>query len=222
MAMFNIDLDFFLRITFVFDYGEGVSCMSFDYQLFQFVNGLAGRVPFFDQLMIMYTKYGLFLFGLLLMWIWFTKKEHENENRLAVLFTITAASMALLINHLVGDIYFRPRPFSDHLVTLLVNKSLDPSFPSDHSAGVFAIAFTFFWRKQRFRYGFLSLAILMGISRVYVGVHYPLDVVGGAITGFLGTFSVKWQSRNLSPIFKWIFGRSKKTDSGTLNRNMKL
>lgn len=196
--------------------------MSFDYQLFQFVNGLAGRVPFFDQLMIMYTKYGLFLFGILLIWIWFIKKEHKNENRLTVLLAITAASMALLINYLIGDIYFRPRPFSNHLVTLLVNKSLDPSFPSDHSTGVFVIAFTFLWRKHRFRYGFLSLAIFMGISRVYVGVHYPLDVVGGAITGFLAVFFTKWQSQNLSPIFKWILGQTKKTDSGSLNRNMKL
>jgi len=69
---------------------------------------------------------------------------------------------------------------------LLVGKSPDASFPSDHTA--FAAAFTAaLFDKGRELAVFLAVfTVVLGISRVYVGTHYPFDVLGGICTGILG------------------------------------
>lgn len=194
--------------------------MNFDFQLFQAINQFAGKYPILDQSAVLFSKYGPLLFGLVLLGIWFTKKGKIEDNRRTVLLAVAAAIIALAINQLIGAIYFRPRPFANHPVTLLVEKSMDPSFPSDHATGAFALALTVFWRNRKFGYSMLVMAIFLAISRVYVGTHYPLDVTGGALTGLIGAWFATWQKDRLEPIFKWILDQWKKVERKTLNKSM--
>ncbi|MCF6093023.1 phosphatase PAP2 family protein [Microaerobacter geothermalis] len=48
---------------------------------------------------------------------------------------------------------------------------------------------------------------IIGFSRVYVGTHYPLDILGGALTGLVGTGFIKWQSERLEPMVNWLIKR---------------
>lgn len=99
--------------------------------------------------------------------------------------------LAMLIGLVIGNIILknviaRPRPFSlDGTIKLLIQKPLDYSFPSGHTMASFEAAVIIYLHNKK--YGIISLiiAILIGFSRMYLFVHYPSDVLFGAILGSL-------------------------------------
>ncbi len=195
--------------------------MQLDLILFHLINHLAGKISWLDQMMVMYAKDGPILFGLMLVWLWFAKSQDGvSANRRAVLLALGAASVALAVNQLIGAIYFRPRPFAHHIVTLLVAKSPDASFPSDHATAAFALAFTIYQWNRKFGGGMLIMALFMGFSRIFVGTHYPLDVIGGAVIGTAGALLIGHQSPRLEPVLAWVLERWKTVELKVLNKNM--
>ncbi|UZM96955.1 phosphatase PAP2 family protein [Lysinibacillus sp. MHQ-1] len=70
--------------------------------------------------------------------------------------------------------------------------NLDPSFPSNHAAGAFALAFALLWKRKKIGAVLLVMACLMALSRIFIGVHYPLDVLAGACIGLGVTYIVMW------------------------------
>ena len=91
-----------------------------------------------------------------------------------------------------GDrqIWHRPRPYQDHPLGVLplLSPSHDPSFPSDHATAAFAISFGILFVARRTGWLFLAWATLIGISRVLAGMHYPTDVIAGAVVGLGGGY----------------------------------
>lgn len=163
--------------------------MTIDYQLFKLLNQLAGQNPIFDQLVLLFSKYGPILFGLILVWLWFSNAQNQHENRKIVLYAVSIAILTLGIDKLIEMVYFRPRPFVNHSVILLLEKSnLDPSFPSNHAAGAFAL----FWKRRKIGAVLILMACFMAFSRIFIGVHYPLDVLAGACIGLGVTYIVMW------------------------------
>ena len=172
--------------------------MTIDYQLFKLLNQLAGQNPIFDQLVLLFSKYGPILFGLILVWLWFSNAQNQHENRKIVLYAVSIAILTLGIDKLIEMVYFRPRPFVNHSVILLLEKSnLDPSFPSNHAAGAFALAFALFWKRRKIGAVLILMACFMAFSRIFIGVHYPLDVLAGAFIGLAVTYIVMLLKRLL-------------------------
>lgn len=160
--------------------------MNLDYKAFTLVNNLAGKNHPLDLFMIGIAKYGVLLYGLLLLYLWFRPNGAKNGNKKLVLKAVLSALIALGINQVIGFFYFRPRPFAHHTVNMLIDKSHDPSFPSDHSTGSSSLTFSII-KNEPIIGSFMSiLTLLLMVSRIYVGAHYPLDVLGGAITGIIG------------------------------------
>lgn len=97
--------------------------------------------------------------------------------------------LALLLGWFLSDevlknLFARPRPFLTFPdVRILADKPLQFSFPSGHTTVSFAPAVVFFLKNRQVGVLSLILAVFIGFSRIYVGVHYPLDVLGGAILG---------------------------------------
>jgi len=86
----------------------------------------------------------------------------------------------------------RVRPYDSGVTNLLIARSGDFSFPSDHATATFAIAAAFLLHGMRRRgLGFLAAALLIAISRVYVGTHYASDVLGGALTGIIAAILIR-------------------------------
>lgn len=163
--------------------------MSFDYHLFVQINSLAGHVHLLDVFMLAFTRWGFLLYGLALAALWFqrTRPEQRGLRRKGVLKVCFSAAIALGLNQLIGLLYFRPRPFATHEVTLLLDRSPDPSFPSDHATGASSVNASVMRVHKGWGILLTPLSLIIIFSRVYCGTHYPLDVVGGAATGLLGS-----------------------------------
>jgi undecaprenyl-diphosphatase len=110
----------------------------------------------------------------------------------ACVAALGSSAVALLASQAVSHTWARPRPFTSHAdgTHLLAAPSPDPSFPSDHAAASFAIAFAMLAFSRRAGLGFLAAAVLIGLSRIALGVHYPTDVLAGVAVGWAAAMLV--------------------------------
>jgi undecaprenyl-diphosphatase len=175
-----------------------------DYQLFHLINEAAGHNGLLDSLMLDIARYGAFLFPAALVYLWFRPGKNKQGDYEAALLALASAAVALLIAQLIGHVYFRQRPFSIHQVTLLLDRSPDASFPSDHATFAFAIASVVWLRTRKLGWVLLAGAFILSFSRVYCGTHYPLDVTGGALLGILAG-CLLWLGRSrLRPVLSFL------------------
>ncbi|HEX77361.1 MAG TPA: phosphatase PAP2 family protein [Dehalococcoidia bacterium] len=170
--------------------------MTFDEWLFLGINGLAGHWGPADWIMQRATNDYLIpvimALSLLGLWILSRRLPTPQRARLQRLLWVAmiGAGFSTAIVKICNLYYFRPRPFDaldESLVNLLFYKPIDPSFPSNCAAVTFAVAFGVWLGQPRAGYALGMLALLMSFARVYVGVHYPMDIVGGFGCGLTGT-----------------------------------
>jgi undecaprenyl-diphosphatase len=178
---------------------------SVDYVVFRYINGLAGRNAILDTLMIGSAKYLPFVFALALVGLWISWRP---RNQHAAFLAGASALIALAVGQVIGKLLPRPRPYLSHAVTQLIPHSLDTSFPSDHAILGFAVAVMILKFNRRIGIVLFGLAALMAFARVFVGAHYPGDVVGGAILGAVTSMGLSWlaQRRPIEPILIALFG----------------
>ncbi len=108
-----------------------------------------------------------------------------------------AMLLALVINHvatnmILKDIFQRPRPFVTFSEIIpLIDKPGSFSFPSGHTSTSFAAAFAVFFMEKNKKYAIpgIVIAAMIGFSRMYIGVHYPGDILGGIIVGIVSAFA---------------------------------
>jgi undecaprenyl-diphosphatase len=125
--------------------------------------------------------------------LWFVSRpEGARRLRLACASALTAAAGGLLLNQAIGHFWVRERPFAahPHSLVLFTAPSHDPSFPSDHATAAFAIAVAVLFFSRRLGVVFLVFAAAIALSRVLLAMHYPTDVVAGALTGTLAAVTV--------------------------------
>lgn len=156
--------------------------------LFYYLNNLAGKSVCFDSVVVFcaeYLPYILVLvFALLLI---FSKKDKISKLRF-LLFTGFSVLLARgVITEIIRYSYFHPRPFVNNAVHQLIFHETSGSFPSGHAAFFFALAMAIMLAPtliyKWWGFVFFIMAILIGISRVIAGVHWPMDILAGAIIG---------------------------------------
>lgn len=154
--------------------------------LLDLVNGrLAGRWDLLDDTAVWWAKDGIFLLVAIagLFGLWELRRSPRRALLVAAVVVVSAAVAGGVIL-LAGDVIHEARPFvSDRDTVQLLKHNADNSFPSDHAtlAGVVAMAAALTWR--RWAALFVVLGLLVGLARVFSGVHYPGDVAAGWAIG---------------------------------------
>ncbi|MCF7833672.1 MAG: phosphatase PAP2 family protein [Candidatus Pacebacteria bacterium] len=141
-------------------------------------SGLVGDIAYFFSYYIFYT---LIFVGFV--WaIFFSKEKMFN---FAVLFS-SLLSVTIIVN-ILKTFFEIPRPFlSLPIIPFLYESGF--SFPSGHSAIAFALAFSLYFLHKKLGVTFIIFAIIIAISRMILGVHYPFDVLVGMIVGMMTSY----------------------------------
>jgi membrane-associated phospholipid phosphatase len=171
--------------------------VTLDRSLVTAVNGLAGRSPAFDALVLAVAANHLVKGGLLMAlvwWAWFcpAPRAEALARRKTIVTTFAAAALALVVSALVQHVSpMRPRPIHDPTLFLRTPIGLPSdvmtnwsSFPSDHATLFYALATGLLFASRGLgiaAYAYVTLVIVL--PRLYVGWHYPSDIVAGWLIG---------------------------------------
>jgi undecaprenyl-diphosphatase len=115
--------------------------------------------------------------GLVLAWL-----RAESRTRQSLMLVALSGVVGLLINQLISLMWYHPRPFEIGLGHTYLAHAADSSFPSDHLTLYWSV--TIAWLRLRggkWAWGMVWLGLPLAWARIYLGVHYPLDMVGAAL-----------------------------------------
>jgi len=150
------------------------------------------RSPFLDPIFILITNSaGAIAFGIpLILLLIALKKKILGLRRESIMILIPVALSAIIAN-LLKYIFDTPRPYEVYSFIHKLSVGGSPSFPSGHTADAFsfAVAVALIYRKWSIIIPVMIWAILVAYSRMYLGVHFPSDVVGGAFIGAACSYS---------------------------------
>jgi undecaprenyl-diphosphatase len=166
--------------------------VALDTGLFSFASSLHN--PYLDLFFNLITYVGSSVFWVLLIVLFWLKNKKKISLHLLYAFILDTASILLL-----KFIFLRPRP--SEVFNLGIDIEIGPSFPSGHTERAFSGAFVLSNYYKKYRILFYSLSILIAFSRIYIGLHFPLDTLIGAINGILfGAISLLIPTKRIEKI----------------------
>lgn len=156
--------------------------------LFQSVNNLAGQYVWLDAAGVFLAHYLPYVLVacLVLFLIWNFKKYWR-----IVLGGLVSAGLALGMAEAWRFFFYMPRPFVARDVNLLLSHLATGSFPSGHATFLFGLAIFLFFFNKKMGAIFLLITFLVGLARVFCGLHWVSDVFGGAIFGLAAALVIK-------------------------------
>jgi undecaprenyl-diphosphatase len=177
-----------------------------DQAITQWINSPAGISPILDWIMIMITQFAAPLLVLAVVLQWWSRRSQDHVRHTCIVAGLSFL-VGLGINQIILLFLHRPRPYEAGLTHLIISPTTDWSFPSDHATASFAIVAAFLlcglWRRGIV---FLLVALLICLSRIYVGTHYISDILGGAGTAIVTAVVVNLAYREGTKVDRWITG----------------
>jgi undecaprenyl-diphosphatase len=155
--------------------------------MFRSINEWARDTPWLHGVVKAYASYGVILFALLLLAGYLVGRQQRSPRQIAAaVWAGIATLVAVAINQPVASGIDEPRPYAVfHDILVLGHRSTDPSFASDHATMAGAVAVGLLIVSVRLGAAAAVAALLMAFARVYVGAHFPVDVLAGLVLGGL-------------------------------------
>jgi undecaprenyl-diphosphatase len=162
---------------------------EFNVSTFLFINQYAGKSNFLDTALIGVAEVMPYFFMLIMLYLWLDvnieRKKSSFNSGLSVL-------LGMLTSYVISLFYYHPRPFVDNLGTQLIEHAPDSSFPSDHTTFIFSISIMLLFNKTTRVIGIALCvcSLISGLSRVFGGVHFPLDILGAILVSIFSSLVV--------------------------------
>ena len=167
--------------------------------LFSLINAGPGLEPMQLRIAVALAEWLIYLVpaGLAFAWV---RGDHVSRRELLQL--LLAAAIALGVAQIVAHIWPQPRPFALHLGTQYLGHSNDPGLPSDHVTVFWSLALASMGTRRFAVWGFplIAAGLVVGWSRVYLGVHFPFDVLAALPVAALGAVAARLLQAPLMPI----------------------
>ncbi|WP_409252958.1 undecaprenyl-diphosphatase [Bacillus sp. SCS-153A] len=147
-----------------------------DVRLFWAINSLSKRTDFLNLIMIFFSNRIRYVYFFVLLILFF-------KNKSITFNAVISAVASMIFGSIIRLFSFRARPFVKNRVGILIPSKRNSSFPSKHTMLTFAVSTTLCLYNRTLGGIFTCLSALTGLSRVWVGHHYPSDIIGSALIG---------------------------------------
>ncbi|MDO8557451.1 MAG: phosphatase PAP2 family protein [Candidatus Jorgensenbacteria bacterium] len=164
--------------------------MSFDLQVFELIHSFVGKMRVLDWFSIFLAEYATYLIvigGIVI--ILLNGSVRERIKRLLVGALALVLSLGIF-GQLLHFFIARPRPFLELGFNPLFMDT-GAAFPSRHAITLFIIALIVFSSNRKWGYWFFGFALINGLARIYAGVHWPADILGGFILAAICFYAIR-------------------------------
>jgi undecaprenyl-diphosphatase len=180
--------------------------IQIDHAIFHFINDTIA-IPILNWLMPIITNENNVAIPLLLFWLWLLLYNGKRGKIAAIIMLVTLILTDVIAAQVIKPFFGRLRPSRVMIdsINLLVPRGGKFGFVSNHAANTMAGATIILYFYRKWGYYAIAISLIVGFSRVYVGVHYPFDVIGGWLFGF----SMAWTIISI-----WVFIKIRETKRG--------
>jgi len=158
-------------------------------EIFRLINNLANKNATLDKIMIFFSNDVPYIFMAAIVIVFILGlKQKECQYRKIAISTVLITAINLMINLIIRSVFYIDRPFVHNKVNLLLPHDSASSFPSNHATGTMSIALGLGKYNRILGWVMTVLSIIVAFSRIYVGHHYPMDIVGAYIIVFITNY----------------------------------
>jgi len=155
-------------------------------EIFKIINNLAYKNAISDKIMIFFSNDVPYIFMAVIVFVFISGIiKNKKESRKVAVNTVVITVINLIINLIIRSIFHINRPFVNNNVNLLVSHDTASSFPSNHATGTMSIAVGLNKYNKILGVIMTILSVIVGFSRIYVGDHYPIDIIGSYIIVYI-------------------------------------